>query len=144
MFPDAKFVYLMRNPYTVFESTRSFFTNTIQPLKLQEFTDEQIEENILSVYAKLYHKYEADKHLIPEGNLIEVKFEDFEADALGMTRQIYQTLGLPGWEEARTAIEQYVGSKKGYKKNKYQYDPRTRELVEKHWKFALDDWGYNI
>ena len=144
MFPDAKFVYLMRNPYTVFESTRSFFTNTIQPLKLQEFTDEQIEENILSVYAKLYHKYEADKHLIPEGNLIEVKFEDFEADALGMTRQIYQTLGLPGWEEARTAIEQYVGSKKGYKKNKYQYDPRTRELVEKHWKFALDDWGTNI
>ena len=128
----------------MFESTRSFFTNTIQPLKLQEFTDEQIEENILSVYAKLYHKYEADKHLIPEGNLIEVKFEDFEADALGMTRQIYQTLGLPGWEEARTAIEQYVGSKKGYKKNKYQYDPRTRELVEKHWKFALDDWGYNI
>ena len=73
-----------------------------------------------------------------------MKFEDFEADALGMTRQIYQTLGLPGWEEARTAIEQYVGSKKGYKKNKYQYDPRTRELVEKHWKFALDDWGYNI
>jgi hypothetical protein len=31
MFPNAKFIYLMRNPYTVFESTRSFFTNTIQP-----------------------------------------------------------------------------------------------------------------
>ena len=144
MFPNAKFIYLMRNPYTVFESTRSFFTNTIQPLKLQEFSNEQIEENILSIYTQLYQQYEADKHLIPEGNLIEVKFEDFEADALGMTRKIYETLGLPGWNEAQTAIEQYVGSKKGYKKNKYKYDDRTVELVEKHWKFALDQWGYHL
>lgn len=144
MFPNAKFIYLMRNPYTVFESTRSFFTNTIQPLKLQEYPAEQIEKDILTTYEKLYKKYEEDKHLIPEGNLIEVKFEDFEADALGMTEKIYRQLNLPGWEEARTAIEQYVGSKKGYKKNKYQYEPRTRELVEKHWKFALEQWGYEL
>ena len=142
MFPNAKFIYLMRNPYTVFESTRSFFTNTIEPLRLQDISKEELEQNILSVYAKLYHKYEADKHLIPEGNLIEVKFEDFEADALGMTQQIYQTLQLPGWNEAEQAISQYVASKKGYKKNKYNYDPRTVELVEKNWGFALDQWGY--
>lgn len=144
MFPDAKFIYLMRNPYTVFESTRSFFTNTIQPLKLQEFSDEEIEANILKVYPKLYHKYEHDKHLIPAGNLIEVKFEDFEADAFGMTKEIYDTLSLPGWDEARTAIEQYVGAKRGYKKNKYDYAARTRELVEQHWGFALKDWGYEL
>lgn len=144
MFPDAKFIYLMRNPYTVFESTRSFFTNTIQPLKLQEFSDAQIEENILSIYAKLYHKYEADKHLIPEGNLIEVKFEDFEADAFGMTRHIYEQLSLPGWDDAQTAIAQYVGSKRGYKKNKYQYEQRTRDLVEKNWNFALEQWDYKL
>ncbi len=144
MFPNAKFIYLMRYPYTVFESTRSFFTNTIQPLKLQEFSDAEIEENVLEIYKKLYMKYEEDKHLIPEGNLIEVKFEDFEADALAMTEKIYKTLSLPGWEEARPAIEQYVGSKRGYKKNKYKYDARTVELVQKHWKFALDQWGYEL
>ena len=53
MFPNAKFIYLMRNPYTVFESTRSFFTNTIQPLKLQDITPAELENNILSIYAKL-------------------------------------------------------------------------------------------
>ena len=144
MFPNAKFIYLMRNPYTVFESTRSFFTNTIQPLKLQEFTPEQIEANILKIYTKLYKKYEATKHLIPAGNLIEVKFEDFEADALGMTENIYRSLSLPGWDEAHTAIGQYVGAKRGYKKNKYEYDARTVQLVEENWRFALDDWGYSL
>lgn len=144
MFPNAKFIYLMRNPYTVFESTRSFFTNTIQPLKLQEFADADIERSILDVYSRLYDRYQADKHLIPEGNLMEIKFEDFEADPLGMTKQIYENLGLPGWQAAEPAIAQYVGSKKGYKKNKYQYAERTRELVEKHWQRALDDWGYSL
>lgn len=144
MYPNAKFIYLVRNPYTVFESTRSFFTNTIQPLKLQELSNEEIEAQILATYTKLYEQYEADKACIPEGNLIEVKFEDFEADALGMTEQIYKVLDLPGWEEARPTIEKYVGAKKGYKKNKYEYEPRTRELVEKHWQYALDQWGYNL
>ena len=144
MYPNAKFIYLVRNPYTVFESTRSFFTNTIQPLKLQELSNEEIEAQILTTYTKLYQQYEADKACIPAGNLVEVKFEDFEADALGMTEQIYRQLNLPGWEEARPAIEQYVGAKRGYKKNKYEYEPRTRELVEKHWPFALEQWGYHL
>lgn len=144
IYPNAKFIYLMRNPYTVFESTRSFFTNTIQPLKLQDFSDEEIEEHILSVYKIMYDKYEADKKLVPEGNLIEVKFEDVEADALGITRKIYETLDLPGFEQARPAIEAYLNKKKGYKKNQYKYDPRTVELVESKWKFALDQWGYTL
>ena len=144
MFPDAKFIYLIRNPYTVFESTRSFFTNTIQPLKLQDITPAEMEANILSVYTKLYHKYEADKACIPEGNLVEVKFEDYETDAYGMTEDIYRRLSLPGWEEAREAIEKYVGKKKGYKKNKYNYDERTVRLVQDHWSFALKDWNYEL
>ena len=144
MFPNAKFIYLMRNPYTVFESTRSFFTNTIQPLKLEDVSNEQLEENILSIYAKLYHKYESDKKFIPEGNLIEVKFEDFEADAMGMTENIYKSLSIPGFAEAQGDIEKYVGGKKGYKKNKYKYDDRTIRLVEENWDFALKQWNYNL
>lgn len=144
IFPNAKFIYLMRNPYTVFESTRSFFTNTIQPLKLQDISKTEIEHNILEVYKRLYHTYEEEKQLIPAGNLIEIKFEDFEQNALTMTKQIYDTLSLPGFAEAEPAITKYLNKKKGYKKNAYQYDPRTVELVEREWQFALDQWGYKL
>ncbi len=144
MFPDAKFIYLMRNPYTVFESTRSFFTKTIKPLQLQDLSDEQMEENILRIYAKLYHKYEADKKLIPEGNLIEIKFEDYEADAMAQTELIYKSLGLEGFEEARPNFDKYISKKKGHKKTKYNFDERTVKLVEERWGFALDQWGYKL
>lgn len=142
LFPDAKFIYLMRNPYTVFESSRSFFRNTMKPLKLEDLSEEQLAQNILKTYTKLYNKYEEQKACVPKGNLIEVKFEDFEADSLGKTREIYETLSIPGWNEAETAIRQYVESKKGYKKNQYAYKPETVELVNAHWSKAIDDWGY--
>lgn len=144
MFPNAKFIYLMRNPYTVFESTRSFFTNTIVPLQLQKISAAKMEENILEVYSRLYHTYEEEKKLIPQGNLIEIKFEDFEADALSMTEKIYNTLSIPGFEAAKADISAYLEKKKGYKKNAYKYDPRTVELVEKHWDFALKQWDYKL
>ena len=48
------------------------------------------------------------------------------------------------FEEAREAIEKYVGGKKGYKKNKYKYDDRTVQLVEANWDFALKQWGYSL
>lgn len=142
IFPNAKYIFLMRNPYTVFESTRSFFSNTIQPLQLHSISMEQMEQNILRNYLELYKAYKEQKHFVPEGNIYEVKFEDIEADALAITRDIYEKLNLPGWDEARGAIEQYISGKKGYKKNRYQYDPRTVRLVNEHWGEILEEWGY--
>lgn len=144
LFPNAKFIYLMRNPYTVFESTRSFYTNTIKPLELQAFSDADMERNILTAYAKLYKAYEQQKKFIPAGNLYEVKFEDFEADAMETTRRIYRELQIPGFAEAEGAIQAYVDKKRGYKKNKYEYKPRTVQLVNDNWGFALKDWGYEM
>ncbi|MFI3327738.1 MAG: sulfotransferase [Rikenellaceae bacterium] len=144
IFPNAKFVYLMRNPYTVFESTKSFFTKTIQPLKFHEREDKHIEKDFVEIYSRMYDKYQADKALIPAGNLIEMKFEDFEADPVGMTQKIYETLSLEGFEEAQEAMEAYAGGKKGHKKNKYKYAPQTVKIVEEKWSRALKDWGYNL
>lgn len=144
MFPNAKFIYLKRNPYTVFESTRSFFTNTIQPLKLQDISNEQIVANIVETYKRLYDRYEADKVLIPEGNLYEMKFEDFEKNAYEMTKDIYQSLQIPGFEEAEADIKKYLDKKKGYKKNKYKYEDSTVKIVEENWGKALSEWGYTL
>ncbi len=142
MFPNAKFIYLIRDPYTVFESSRSFFTQTIAPLELNSISVEEMEQNILYGYRELYDAYQEQKQYIPEGNLFEVKFEDFENNALEITERIYHDLDIPGWEEARPAIEAYVNRKKGHKKNQYAYDSRTISMVNEAWGDILDAWGY--
>ncbi len=144
MFPNAKFIFLMRNPYTVFESTRSFYTNTIAPLELHSIPLEKMEENIIRNYVELYDAYQEQKKYIPEGNLFEVKFEDIEKDAFGITERIYKELNIPGWEEAKPGIQKYLDKKKGYKKNKYEYKPRTIQLVNSKWTPILKEWGYEV
>ncbi len=144
IFPNAKFVYLMRNPYTVFESTKSFFTKTIKPLQFHQREDKHIEKDFVEIYSRMYDKYQSDKALIPAGNLIEMKFEDFEADPIGMTEKIYSTLSLDGFEEALPAMEVYAGGKRGHKKNSYNYAPQTVKIVEEKWSRALKDWGYDL
>ena len=101
-----------------------------------------MEQNILRNYMELYHAYNEQKKALPEGRLFEVRFEDIEQDALAITEDIYRKLEIPGWEEAKPAIEKYIQSKKGYKKNRYQYEPRTIKLVNEHWDEAIDKWGY--
>lgn len=144
MYPDAKFIYLVRNPYTVFESTRSFVKNIIHSLQLQKISDEQMEKDILATYKGLFEKYESEKGLIPQGNLIEVRFEDFEKDPMAMAQEIYRSLSISGFEEARSGMEKYVTGHKGFKKNKYRYSDRTVSLVEENWRPALEKWGYSL
>ncbi len=142
MFPNAKFIYLMRNPYTVFQSSRSFFSTTIQSLMLHSIPDEQLERNILRNYTELYRAYQEQKRFIPEGNLYEVKFEDIERDAYNIVEDIYRKLRIPGWDGVHPAIKDYIASKGEYKKNQYQYDPETVRLVNEAWGDIVDAWGY--
>lgn len=144
IFPDAKFIYLVRNPYTVFESTRNFFTKTIASTTLQPFDKEAYELEVLKTYKALYERYEEEKRLIPEGNLVEVRFEDFEADPIKHTEQIYKQLQLGDFEAVRSKMETYVGTKRGFKKNKYRYDDRTIALVDEWCSEAIKKWGYSL
>lgn len=144
MYPDAKFIYLVRNPYTVFESTRNFFKNIIHSLQLQNISDSQLETDILGTYMGLFRKYESEKGLIPAGNLVEVRFEDFEKDPVAMAQEMYSRLSISGFEGARSGMEKYVIDHKGFKKNRYRYSDRTVELVEKNWADAIAKWGYTI
>ena len=109
---------------------------------LQNFSEEEMESAILDIYTWMYDKYEADKKLVPQGNLFEMKFEDFEADPVGMAGKIYSSLGLQGFEEARPSMEKYTGQ--SYNKNKYRYQDRTVRLVEEHWGYALKQWDYGL
>lgn len=105
------------------------------------FSEEEMESVILDIYTKMYDKYESDKKLIPHGNLFEMRFEDFEADPVGMAGKIYSSLGLSGFEEARPAMEKYAGQNS---KNVYHYQDHTVRLVEEHWGYALKQWDYDL
>lgn len=142
LFPEAKFIHIVRNPYAIYASLIHMF-RTIMPLyQMDDFDFDELEEVLVEGFALAYRKYVEDRELVPAGNLAEVRFEDLERQPLEELERLYAELGLPGWAEAEPAIRSYLGTLTAYRKNTHRYEPSILARVEEKWRFALDDWGY--
>lgn len=142
LFPDAKFVYIVRNPYNVYLSTVHMYRKMLPLFQLGDAEPEEVTRMILGSYAALMRQFMKDRELIPRGHLAEIRFEDLERDPVAELERIYAELALPGWERARKPIVDYLQSLSGYRRNVYRIDPKTIELVDREWGFAVKEWGY--
>jgi hypothetical protein len=139
---DTKFIHMCRNPYDLFLSTRRLWEVVLSKSQLQEIDPVEVDHLILQFYARLMQRFLADRALIPAGNLVEVRFEDLEADPLAETCRIYEALGLPGFADAEPAFRAYLASVANYRKNGYKLTADVIDQVNRHWSFAFDAWGY--
>ncbi len=144
MFPDAKFIHIYRNPVITYLSTKRFFTGLIPTLCLEQYNQEYIEEKIIQNYKNLMHDFFELKKLIPEKNLYELKFEDFENDPLYYLRDIYEKLGLNSWEQTEERFKKYIAGQASYKKSINRITIRELELVQKEWAFTMERWQYDV
>ncbi len=141
-YPDARFVHIVRNPYVVFPSTVVLYERLMERAAFHHVTRAQIEALVLEVYTAVTERFEAERALIPAGQLVEVRFEALERRPLATLESIYTGLGLPGFEAARPRFEAYVEQQRGYRKNRHELDPAVIRTVEEHWGPAVQRWGY--
>lgn len=145
LYPNAKFVFIHRNPYDVFVSTRHLMFRAVRAQFLEFVSHQEIEDMILYYFEKTMKKYIAEKNLIPKENLVEVSFDDMEKDSYGQIENMYAKLDLPNFDLAKPFIQEYLNSVKNYKKNKFRnLRPDMQERINREWKFAFDEWGYAI
>jgi len=144
LYPNAKFIHIYRNPYEVYASTRHFYKTTIEAFMLQRITDEEIEQNIFKIYCKMMKSYFIESKLIPQGNLVEVKFEDLEQDPIYQLQTIYEQLDLTDYQKVEPNFLKYLHSIKNYKKNKFHFSQELIDKVNDHWGFTIKKWGYQV
>jgi hypothetical protein len=141
MFPDAKFIYISRNPYHVFYSTRNLWNKAIKKFWLQNISEKQIEEIVFTEYIQLIEQYQKDKKLIPAGNLIEVPYEDLEQYPLHVVEEIYMQLCLPDFKVAKKQLIEKLKSEKKYQKFEYSYNEEVFKKIEKRWLKYINKWN---
>ncbi len=142
LFPSAKFIHLVRNPYDIYLSMEHFYRVVLPRAQLQDVDWELVDTNILKFYSRLMRRFLEQKDLIPKDNFVEVRFEDLEASPIETIHTIYRSLGLPDFEVAKQDMQTYADSIADYRKNQYVLTPEIIEKVNTHWDFAFDQWGY--
>lgn len=143
IWPDAKFIHIYRNPYVVYASTVHYFRKLIPTLALQEYDHLDWEAFVLQEFPRLMDRLYAETAGLTEEKFIEVRFEDLEAAPLSVVERIHDQFDLPGWDETRPRIEEYLRSISDYRKNVLSYPAGTIERVGRAWAHYIDRWGYS-
>ena len=143
MFPEAKFIYIYRNPFHMYYSIRNMWKNAILTyFSVQEISDEELDEIVFDHFIYLNEQYEKDKKLIPDGNLVEISYEELKADSFSVIRKIYSRINLPDFELTANDLMLQLEMEKEYQSFQYQFCDNTFKKIEEKWEKYIHQWNY--
>ena len=144
LFPDARFIYIARNPLTLFPSTMRLWKsmNSIQGLENPPRDDPWLEPFLIDLFMDLFRYYEEDRALIPENQLIEIAYEDLVADPKAELRRVYKHLDLGDFARAEAAVDGYLSRTRDYQTNAYELPAEKRALILERWAPYIERFGY--
>lgn len=144
LYPDAKFIHVLRNPYRVHASTVKLMDRFLTQFALQSPGDTDVEEFVSIRYRLIMQEWLKTRDAIPSENFIELRHEDVIRDQVGSVKTVYEQLQLPGFNEFRPQLERYVESLSGYRNNLYQFAPDYLDRVNPYLREFAEMWGYEV
>lgn len=144
LFPDARFVHIVRDPYVVFPSTMNLFRRLYRDYGLQVPRYAGLDEHVFRTFSRMYEAFERDRALIRPSRLCQVRYEDVVKDPVAQMRRIYEHLELGGFDDVLPAIARYAERQKGYRTNRYEISEETRAEIARRWGFYAERYGYSL
>ncbi len=142
IWPDARFVHIVRDPYRVYQSTGRMFADLLDMLALQPHDPEEVDMAILESYPRTMDALLADTRDLPETRFVELRFEDLEADPLGQVALVADRLGLADRNGLLDAARRHLAGVADYKSRTRAIPPDVAAKVEQHWGRQRAAWGY--
>lgn len=142
IFPDARFVHIVRDPRVVFPSTVHLWKtlHTAQGLQTPHFRG--LEERVFETFLRLYQKIEEDRSLVAPSRFFELRYEDLVDDPIGQLHALYEQLELGDFDRVRPKLEADVARRAGYRTNRYELDDALKAEVERRWGEVIRRYGY--
>jgi hypothetical protein len=143
MFPKARFIHIIRNPFVIFPSTINLWKRLYRNDGLQVPTYDGLDEHVFTTFLRMYEVFDRDRSLIPAGQLCEVRYEELVAHPLAEMQRVYEELHLGRFDEVRPKMEAYFAAKADYKTNRYQLPAELAAEVAGRWATFFERYGYS-
>lgn len=143
LFPDARFVHIVRDPYVVFPSTVNLWKSLYETQGLQKPKFAGLEEHVFKTFVSLYDRIEEDRKLVPHGQFQELRYEDLIDDPIEELRKLYDELELGGFAAALPRFQKYLAENAEYQTNRYRpLDPALQAEITRRWGNVIERYGY--
>ena len=143
LFPDARFVHIVRDPRIVFPSTVNLWKTMARTHGLQCPEWPGLEEKVLREFRVIYDRLEEARPLLKTGRFHELRYEELIQNPVTELKKVYDGLELDGFDTAKPRIEDYQRQNAGYETNKYALTASQHAAIEERWGDVIRRYGYS-
>ncbi|MDN3658660.1 sulfotransferase [Ferruginibacter paludis] len=144
IFPNAKFIFIHRNPYEVYVSNKKFWKVIQNTYALAGTKSVNVNSIILDTYSKMMHRYLQEKDLIPEGQLIEIPYAELIQKPLESMRKIYETIHLDDFDYCENKMRSFVEGRKNFVRLEHDIPAEERKVVSEKLAPFIRQWNYPL
>jgi hypothetical protein len=142
VFPDARFVLIVRDPYEVYSSLLNMLRAVYAHFGLQRPRYEGLEEFILATLPSMMQRLEEGRRLVGPARFHELRYEELLQGPIGQMRGVYEALQLGDFEAVRPRLEEYLGAQASYQAHHHELTPEVRAEITRRWASLIRPYGY--
>jgi len=143
LMPDVKFVLIVRDPFTVFESAVRMWSSLFGTYALEKAPSaEDIRSVVLADRPRFEAKLSNGVDAMPANRIASVRYEELVKDPLRTLEEVYTRLQLGDFAEVRGAVSAEIERRGTYIARNEQPVGAWRKRVADEWRDVFAKYGY--
>ncbi len=140
----ARFIHISRDPVDVVNSNVAMLKR-LSIYHLEDAPDDRtLRERVVAEYARTEQAYLESRHLIPPGQVHEMRYEDLRADPIGEMQAAYRALDLSWTREVEQKAASYLHSVRDYRPaSDSSARQRAMAVLDERLEFIAETFGHN-
>jgi hypothetical protein len=143
-FPQAKFIFIHRNPYHVYASNKKFWQVLQKVYALQGTKSVNVNTLILDTYSLMMKRYFEERDSIPLGQLAELAYDDFVQQPVNSLKKIYSELHLDDFNYCEEKMKLFTGRQKQFVPLKHELNKAETKMVSEKLESFISRWNYQL
>jgi hypothetical protein len=130
-YPNAKFIFINREPISVYHSTMYFWNIIQKEVSFQHVNNNQLHQFCINSYVHLLNNYNSFREEIPSNQLFELNFQDLISDPIFVLKSLYSHLDMGEFPEER--IKKKIGTKRPNSKGLFYTSLELAHEIHEKW-----------
>ena len=143
MFPNARFVNMVRNPCHVLVSTMRMWASLYAGQGYQHPTLDGLADRVLDTFVHMHDRLEATRGSLGPDRLIDVRYEDLLRDPPAEVRRVYEQLSLGEFAPVAPAIAAYTTARSNHRPTPHACPYALRAEIHTRCRPYLDRYNYD-
>jgi hypothetical protein len=142
LFPGARFVHIVRNPFEVIPSTLRAWTKLYHAFGLQRPRVTDLEERVVTSYTRMTAALERARPLVAPSHFHELRYEELVAEPLERLGELYRHLELGDLGPVLPAVQAYRARTAGHRPHRHAPSPELAGRIARIAAPIIERYGY--